>query len=186
MEIRGKALKSIQKYVRDKHGDDGFDKWTSAISVDAYTVYATDIDGNTWYPLKTLLIEPMANIAQLFFQWNIEEAAWELGRTSADYGLKGAKRLFVKLGSAKFFLQKASELITSYYRPCEAELPEYEEGRARIQITKFPDMEKSIELRIGGWIQRALEINGCKNVEVKVTRSIAKRDPLSEFLATWE
>ncbi len=34
--------------------------------------------------MKSLLLEPFANVAQLFYQWYLKAAAWEFGRESAD------------------------------------------------------------------------------------------------------
>lgn len=185
MEVRGRALKSIQKYVRKEFGQEGFDRWLSAISVDAYTVYAQNIDANEWFSLKTYLIEPTANIAQLFFKWDLKEASWQLGRFSADFGLKGPYRLFVKAGSAKFFLHKAAEFMSAYYRPSKIETQEYNEGDAVLRVLEFPEIDKTTEYRIAGWAQRALEINGCRDVDVEITKSLTAFDPHTEFRVRW-
>jgi len=185
MEVKGRALKSIQKYVREKFGHEGFDQWLAAISTEAYMVYSLPIDANAWFPLKTMLIDPMANIAQLFYHWNLKDAAWEFGRYSADFGLKGPYRLLIKIGSPQFFLQKGAEFMSAYYRPSTIETTEYGDGFGVVRITKFPEMDKTIECRIGGWIQRALEINGCKDVKVEITKSLTTFDPYTEFKITW-
>lgn len=185
MEVKGQAIKSIQKGVREKFGQEGFDRWLDAISAEAFIVYSQPIDTNTWFPMKTVLIDPMANIAQLFYEWDLKDAAWEFGRYSADFGLKGPYRLFVKISSAKFFLQKASDFMSAYYRPATIETHEYGHDFAVFRITKFPEMEKTIEYRIGGWMERALEINGCKDVKVAITKSLTTFDPYSEFKLSW-
>ncbi len=185
MEVKGRAIKSIQKYVREKFGQKGFDRWLDAISAEAYIVYSQPIDTNAWFPLKPILINPMANIAQLFYQWNLKDAAWEFGRYSADFGLKGPYRLFIKISSSKFFLQKASEFMSDYYRPSTIETTEYGDDFAVFRITKFPEMDKTTEYRISGWIERALEINGCKDVKVEITKSLTTFDPYTEFKINW-
>jgi hypothetical protein len=42
-----------------------------------------------------------------------------------------------------------------------------------------------VEARIAGWMQRALEINGCKNIIVKMPKSLTKGDPVTEYLVNW-
>jgi hypothetical protein len=185
MEVKGRALKSIQKYVREKFGQEGFDRWLTAISTEAYMVYSQPIDANDWFPLKTMLVDPMANIAQLFYEWDLKKAAWELGRFSADFGLKGPYRLFIKIGSPTFFVQKSSEFMAAYYRPCTIETIEFRDGFGVVHISKFAEMEKTIEYRIGGWMERALEINGCKDVKVEITKSLTTFDPYTEYKITW-
>lgn len=185
MEVKGRAIKSVQQYVRKKFGQEGFDRWLSAISTEAYIVYSQPIDTDQWYPLKTILIDPTANIAQLFYEWNLKEAAWEFGRYSADFGLKGPYRILVKLGSPQFFVQKSSEFMSAYYRPSTIE-SESGDGFAIVRITKFPEIDKTMEYRIGGWMQRALEINGCKDVKVDIKKSLTSFEPYTEYKITWD
>lgn len=186
MEVKGRAVKSIQQYVRKKFGQEGFERWLSAISTEAYMVYSQPIDTDQWFPLKTILVDPTANIAQLFYEWNLKDAAWEFGRFSADFGLKGPYRLLVKLGSPKFFVQKSPEFMSAYYRPSIIETIESRDGSATVHITKFPEMDKTIEYRIGGWMERALEINGCQNVKVNITKSLTSFEPYTEYKITWD
>ena len=58
-------------------------------------------------------------------------------------------------------------------------------GKAVLHITQFPEPSALVEARIAGWMQRALEINGCKNANPKITKSMTKGDSLTEFTVTW-
>lgn len=186
MEVRGRALKSIQKFVQKEFGQEGFDRWLSAVSVDAYTVYSLPIDAGEWFPLKKLLIDPTANIAQLFYKWDLKKASWEMGRYSADFGLKGPFRLFFKVGSTKYLFHKASEFLPMFYKPSTIEVAEYRDGLINLHITRFPEIDKTTEYRIGGWAERVMEINGCKNVNVEITKSLTTFDAYTEFQITWD
>lgn len=184
-EVRGRAVKSIQKGVLKKFGQEGFDRWLDAISFEAYSVYSGPVNINDWFPIKTVLIEPTANIAHLFYKWNLKEAAWDFGRFSADFGLRGPSRLFFKIGSTKFLVHKATDIMSQYYKPSVIKVAEYKDGCVLTRITKFPGIDKTTEYRIAGWMQRALEINGNKNVKVEITKSLANFEPYTEFNATW-
>ncbi|MCP4216440.1 MAG: hypothetical protein GY765_17450 [bacterium] len=186
MEIRGLTLKSIPKFIRKRFGKKGLENWLDVISAEAYTVYGGTIDVEDWYPLKTMLIEPMANMAQLFFQWNLKEACLESGRYSADFGSKGMFRsVMLKVSTPEIFLEKAGEVFHEYYRPSEMKLGEYTDGMACLRITKFPEMDKTIEYRMCGWGERALSIAGCKDAQVELTKSLTSFDPYTEFKFTW-
>jgi hypothetical protein len=50
----------------------------------------------------------------------------------------------------------------------------------------FSDMDRLLEIRIEGWMERALEISGGKQPHIKITKSLTAGDPVSEFLATWK
>jgi hypothetical protein len=132
------------------------------------------------------MVEPSANVAQLFFDWDAKAAAWEMGRFSADFGLKHFYKLFIKIGSSSFFLKKSTEFMAGYYKTAAIEMKEVTNSSCMFRITKFPEMHKIVEYRIAGWVQRALEINGCKNVTVDIPKSLTELKPYSEFRVSWE
>jgi len=45
--------------------------------------------------------------------------------------------------------------------------------------------EKVNEFRIGGWIEKALEISVSKDINVEVTKSMTQGDALTEFTINW-
>jgi hypothetical protein len=185
VEVKGAAVKSMPKYIVKKFGKDGLNQWLDKISYEAYSVYTSHIKTKDWYPMKTVLIEPTANIAQLFFNWDLKRAAWDCGRYSADFGLKGVYRVFIKMGSPKFLIDKASEILPTYYKPSSIKVKNYQDGDVTVHITKFPEIDKTIEYRIGGWMQRALEICGCKKVQVAITKSLTNHNSFTEYKLKW-
>jgi hypothetical protein len=46
-------------------------------------------------------------------------------------------------------------------------------------------MAPVVEQRIAGWIQRALEIHGCRQPAVNITKSLTKGDPCTELDFSW-
>ena len=185
MKVRGKALIPMPVFIKKKFGDEGFQRWLDAISVEAHRVFISGIKSNEWYPLTETFTKPTANIAQLFYDWNLKTAAWELGRFSADFGLKYLK-LIVRIGSPTFLINKASEIMSSYYNPSKIEIVKAVDANVILRISNFPEMSKAIEYRIAGWIERALEINGCKNVTIEIPKSLTDFKPYSEFRVSWE
>jgi hypothetical protein len=59
-------------------------------------------------------------------------------------------------------------------------------NKCLIHIIKFPEPDEIIEQNIAGWIERALEISGCRNVQVFVTKSLARNDNITEITMSWE
>ena len=124
MEVRGKAIYTIPKGIVKKFGKEGLDRWLDSISPGAQAVYNSPINPKDWFPLKETLVEPMANIAQLFFDWNLEKAGWEFGGFSAEYGIKGLYRMFFKLASPGHIIDKAVDILPFYYKPSAIEVVE--------------------------------------------------------------
>jgi hypothetical protein len=54
-----------------------------------------------------------------------------------------------------------------------------------MQITKFPDMDRVLEIRIAGWMERAIEISGGKQPDIKITVIHDGGSPIG-VPATWK
>jgi hypothetical protein len=185
-EVKGVIIASTPKIILDKFGQYGLRKWLELISPDARRVFSADIDLETWFPLKQLLIEPMANIAQLFYDWDLKKAAWDFGRMSADTRFHGLLKLLVKIPRTNSLVEKAGEYLGSYYRPCTISVPLSDTKYCLVRISHFPEMDKTTEFRICGWMERSLEIAGCKGITVEITKSLTNFQPVSEYELRWK
>ena len=89
------------------------------------------------------------------------------------------------MSSPQILIKKASSIMNSYYKPSSLEILDSGKGFAVVHITKFPEMDKIIEHRIAGWMERAIEICGCTNSSVKITKSLTENDPYTEYKVSW-
>jgi hypothetical protein len=184
MEVKGTAINSIPEFISRKFGREALSQWLNALSERARRVYGGAILSGNWYPVKEIMEEPTKKMCEMFYRGDVRGAR-EGGRYSAEMGLKGVYRIFVKLGSPEFLIRKASTIFTSYYQPSEMKVVAQEDRKAVVHITKFAEASLLIENRIAGWMERALEISGCKNVKILITQSLAKGSPYTEIVATW-
>jgi hypothetical protein len=185
VEVKGTAIITIPLFIKERFGEGGLSQWIDALTPEARKVYQVSIFPSSWYPLNEVLIQPLRKMCHLFYAGDLKGAK-ESGRFSADYSLKGIYKLFVKLGSPEFMVRRAGTIMAIYYTPSEMKVVESRKGQAIMQITKFPDMDQVLEIRIAGWMERALEISGGKQPSIKITKSLTAGDPISEFLATWK
>ena len=184
MEVKGEAILSIPLFILKKGGMKLYNKWLASISPEARKVYSSPIHKDDWFSLKEIMVEPTTKACELFII-NSKLGAWECGRYSAEYGLKGIYRVLVKLASPQILIKKAGPIIASYYKPSSLEVVESDKYSAVIRITDFSEIHEIIEYRMGGWMERAAEICGCSNVKVKITKSLTQNDPYTEFVVTW-
>ncbi|MCJ7772303.1 MAG: hypothetical protein MUP22_04115 [Desulfobacterales bacterium] len=185
MEVKGSAVNSVPEFVRVKFGE-RFDEWLDSLSEESKKIMKEHIiPAISWYPIKPSIIEPTRKICELFFG-NDEKGAWEAGRFSADKGLIGVYKIFVKLGSPKFIVGRAATIFSSYYKPSSMEIADQSEKKVVLHIIEFPELERLVELRICGWIERALEISGAKTVKVELTKSLTRQDPVTEIVVEWK
>jgi hypothetical protein len=185
VEVSGLAVATIPLFIKDKFGDEGFEKWLSKLEPEIQQIYKSVISVNKWFDIKQVFIEPTKILCDMFYEGDFK-AAWEFGRFSADYGLKGVLKVFVKLASVNYFINRASVVIPNYYTPMTMDVITNEKGHAILQIPHFPGLHKIVELRIAGWMERALEITGnTKELDVKITKSLTEGDDYTEFEVKW-
>ncbi len=184
MEAKGRALEILPKFVVSRFGKESLNRWMNLLSEEARKEFSRGIVSSQWYPLKSFLVDPTLRLCEHFY--GSYQGALEVGRFSAEYALKGVYKLFVKWGSPEFVIRRASTILPTYYRPCAAEVVEVSKGRGTVRITDFREMHPIIELRIKGWMEKALEISGCKNIDITIPKSLTNNDPYTEFVGRYD
>jgi hypothetical protein len=184
MEIKGTAVMAIRDFVKAKFPDD-FKKWHDSLPADSKVIFEGPIDSTRWYEVKDAVAKPTAAIARLFYNDDVKKGAWESGRYSAETALKGIYKVFVKVSSPSYLIARASRVFATYYRPCEMKTAKNEGNNLVLHISGMENPEKLIEFRIGGWIEKALEISGSRDINVDITKSMARGDAITEFTISW-
>jgi hypothetical protein len=180
-EVSGLAVQTLPMFLRDKYGDEAYRRWFDSLPPDSRNIYEKPIAIKEWYILDDSYLEPMKKMCTMFYNGK-ERGAWEVGRHSADYALKGILKVFIKLGSVNSFIKRAAAVISNYYKPGTIEVMENKKGRAVLRLTGFTEIHQLLENRIAGWMERALEISGCKMRLVTVSRSRTYTD----FKINWK
>lgn len=185
MEVKGEALQSIPLFILKKFGNKGFEKWIAVLSPEAKKIYQSPIDKSVWFHMKTALVEPTQAMCDVLYNKSTR-GAWDCGRYSAEYGLKGIYKVLVKLSSPQILIKKAGPILVNYYRPGKIEVDDVDATHVVVRITEFLEMNRVVEYRIAGWMERALEICGCINVTVNITKSLAENDKCTEYSIVWK
>lgn len=183
MEIKGTAVKSIPEYVKRNHTSKYAD-WIRSLP-QASQLIANGVSSASWYSMNDAAVEPSKKVGELFFNNDLKKGAWELGRFSADIALHGIYKLYVKFSSPGHIISRASRIFSAYYRPSQMETTEQKSNSVKLIMTQFDQPNDLIEYRIGGWIERALEISGCNGIDVKITESLAKGNNKTVFECNW-
>ena len=185
MQVKGTAIAILPKFIEEKHGKAGLKQWQDAMSAESRKAFHEGVMLSEWYPIKEAYLDPTALMCELFYAGD-SRGAHEIGRYSAEYALRGIYKAFVKLSSVGSFIKRANVVMTTYYKPSAMEIFTVEPNRLVLHITIFPVPSEHAELRIAGWVQRSLEIHGCKDVTWVIPRSLAKKDQLTELVFTWK
>ncbi len=185
MEVKGSAVKSITDFIKKNHSDK-YQEWLEVLPEESKKHFMKPILPSNWYPVIEAAVLPTEKLAELFFDNDPIKAAWESGRFSAETALTGLYKFFVKAASPHFIVGKAGKIFSTYYQPSEMSVVDKGEKWVKLHITVFETPSEIIEARIGGWIEKAMEISGCANVKVEITKSLARNDGLTELMVTWE
>lgn len=185
MYVKGTAVKSIQEYVQTKHAAK-YDEWLCTMPDSARNIMAKPVFVSDWYPVKDAAIEPTVAIGKVLYAGDAQKAGWETGRYSSETALSGIYKIFVKMATPQFIIGRAGKILPSYYDPSEIAVKETGPRHVVLNISRLPLNHEVLEARILGWIERALEITGCKNVKIQTTKSMAKGDPITELMITWD
>jgi hypothetical protein len=184
MEIKGTALLAIRDFVKLNHKDK-YETWLNMLNDDSRNIFNSAIDSTLWYPVDIGAVEPTTKIGELIFMNDLKKGAWESGRYSAEKGLTGIYKIFVKASSPNFIISRAKDIFAKYYRPCQVKVVKNESKGIVLHMVDMDQGNEVVEYRIAGWIQKALEISGVNEIEVDITKSVTRGDAYTEFDIKW-
>ena len=185
MKIKGTILSSLHDFIKEQFPN-RFHEWIENIPDKSKELYTGIIMAAEWYPYREGLIIPSEVAANLFYNGDVEKMAWESGRYSAEVGLKGIYKVFVLIATPQFIMKRGGKIISSYYDESELQIGAERPKGVDIRITRFPQSTVITERRIGGWMERALEICNVKNISIDIVSSIAAGDDETVYVLNWE
>lgn len=183
MEIKGSAVKSIPDFIK-KNYPDKYQAWLDALPESSRQYFKESILASSWYPLYQAAVAPTELLGKLFYD-DPEKGAWQCGRFSAETALTGIYKFFIKAASPFFIIDRAGKIFTTFYQPTAMEVVEKGDHFVVLHITRFDEPSRLIEMRIAGWIERAMEIHGVSFVTVDITKSLVSGDSVTEIRVTW-
>lgn len=184
MEVKGTAVKSVKEFVQKKFGDN-YQQWSGGLSVDSKKIFEDMIDVTRWYPLNKALVEPTTSVGRSLYSNDLKKAAWEMGRFSAETALTGIYRVFVLLATPSYIIGRAGKVFATYFKPLEMRVVHKEDKRVEVEIFNCNGISEVIEWRVGGWMEKALEICGTKDLKVDIVKSAARGDAVTHYVMSW-
>lgn len=185
MQVKGTALVFLPQFIKTNFGEDKFNEWLDVLPPKSREIYGKSILSSSWYELDDAFTEPLIKICDMFYHGDPREV-WQIGRFSADYGLKGVYKILVRLGSPEALAKRAGSVIEKYYNPSVSiECVKAVRKHAVLRVTEFPAWNKHIEYRIGGYMERGIEISGGKKPQVEITSSLTKGHDFTEYDIKW-
>lgn len=184
MKVKGSAVQTIPLFVKAKFGEDGYNNWIASLPEPSKKLFTSHLLASDWYPLNETLVQPTLKVCEVFYNGKLSGAE-ELGQYNAEHALKGIYKLFIKLGSVDFIVGKAGSIMSTFYENSLMSVVDKKDHQLVLRIAKFDQPHEIVELRIKGWIMKALQLSGAKNVAIAIPRSMTKGAPETDFVITW-
>jgi hypothetical protein len=181
MKVKGTSLIATKKFVYQKFGQEGVDRFIAALPPESKVLLTGGLLANNWYPAADALIEPSRQLCRLFYDGD-ERGAWEVGAFSADDGLRGIYRFFARIATVEKLLSKTADIFHTYYQPGRMEVAESGAHRIVLRMLDTDERDRLLEVRICGWLDGALRVCGNTGHRITIGRSLARGDPDTEFI----
>lgn len=162
--VKGTGIIPVIEYIKEKFGEEVYSNILKRLPTE-YQETLNDLFDIKWYPLEilsTLYTEISKEIGKGDFK-----ICWEIGRYSAEYGLNKIYKFFLKLGSIKLFINKGPAMYSTYYKGSTIKFLKDEEKYLELKIEGIKTSVAHL-YSIGGWIEKAGELVGAKNVKVEL------------------
>lgn len=185
MKIKGVSVITTKEFIKEKFGIDGYEKWENSLSEETAKLIKGNILASVWYPLKNGMVEPTKVMCDLFYDGEYIGAE-KIGIYSADKSLHGVYRFFVRIASPNTLLKRATQIFKSFYDPSEIELVKISKDNYIMKFSEFDPPSPYTDYRILGWVRKALEICGAKNINVAIKKHAEIKSDFSELVITWD
>ncbi len=185
MKAKGTIISSIDRFVKQNFPE-GYKNWIKRLPDPSKKIYTDVVMATEWYPLEAAVVLPTKLIGEMFYGSDTRKAAWESGRHSAKVALTGIYKVFVLIATPQYIMKRGGKILESFYDPATLVIAGERPKGVDVQITEFPAANEVVEHRIGGWMETALEICGCKNVKINTNKSMARGDAITEYIIDWD
>jgi len=184
LKVKGIALKSTINYIKSKLKPEELIAFEGSLSLNCRDFFHLPVLSAEWYEANSL-VEIMVKIPE-FLKRKPEEVWWEIGRYSCDDGLNTVYKIFYKLGSPEFIIKRAAQVWSNYYSEGNFFVVSHSLNSAHVQIKDISLPHPALCTRISGWMERAIELSGGKNVVLRHTLCKFQKQIIEEWKANWD
>ncbi len=184
IEIKGSVINDSINAVKLRSGEETFKKILDSLNADTRKIFESEIIFHTnWYPLEAFLQYLEADL-KLTANGNENELI-ERSEQLIEKQLKGIYKVFVKLGSPEFIINRVSLSQMHYLKGLTIESNMLGPEKARVKYTGFEKQHRLIGFSIIGYYKKALEISGAKNIQIKYITTIEEGKGFCELELEW-
>lgn len=178
---RGITAKVLREFILQEHGEEGLERLVEQLPPEQrkhlnspYTLQWTEIE------FSVGVIEAIARA----FGRNPQEIARQVGAFSAGNTIGTFYRFLLSTAAPATIVEKFPSLWKTYSNTGEVAECQVEGNRGALVLTGFTDAGLSCHT-LCGFVQKALEMAGARNVQVNHTECAAHGGAKCRFQMTW-
>lgn len=181
--VKGTAIVASMRYVTERFGQGALTALLRGLPEECRREFEAGILVSTWYPMVLFL--RFMQEAEKRHGAEEPDLVRRMGRASAEYGLKTVYKIFFKVGSPEFIIQRAARVFGSYYDTGNLKVLETSRGRALLELEGFFGAPQFCD-RILGWMERTVELAGAKNLRASHSLCTHRGDAVCRFEGIWD
>ncbi len=187
-ESKGTDLQSLNDWIVDTFGEEGFQRWYQTLSPRAQEIH--EIGGrarifpSAWYPTVEGLLEPLEVACDQFFDGDVKRGCWAQGIAAAEYSFTGVYRKVLWYGPAKLMITQAPKILSMFLRPGTIKTSDVTQTSAVLEFHDTPS-RLSFDYQNGGFAEQLLRMSGKTPAGVEVVQSAAEGNDYSSILLKW-
>jgi hypothetical protein len=182
-QVKGTVLRGVLKFVKHRQHPGGIAAVLATLPATAAPAFARPILAGDWYPYaayRELLVAIRRDLGL-----GDPEVLVALGRFAARQDLSGVFKIISVMASVSRILQSSSTFWSRYCDTGSFEISDLTETSGTGRIMGFPQISAEHELSLQGWIEGIGIAAGAKTADVKLSRSVHRGDPFTEFAMRW-
>lgn len=183
--IKGSVLQSRLNWVKKVGGEVRLQRVLQRLPEEERSVLQGVLQPISWFPME-LGVRLDSAIAAVLFPGEPERAFVEMGRASAEENLGGPHHVFIRKGDPHFLLSCAPQIYRLYYAVGARTYERVGERAAVLRTLGAQGVTAEDCLTIVGWHERAIELCGGRNVQVRHPVCRAQGKTYCEYHCAWE
>ncbi len=183
MKIKGNILKSRIGFVRERFGEDGWQRVRDALPPEDARLLSGIITNSTWYPfdlgrhLDEAIVSTVGHGSSAVFE--------DLGRASAQENLNGVHRGLLAPGDPEGFMRKAQMIYRFYYDVGDRTWESTGPGSGVLTTRGAETYSEADCATVIGWYKEALAMCGAKAVRIVEESCRGRGDDACRYRVSW-
>ena len=183
--VRGMNLILLKEFVKTKFGEEGYQRWITAMQPSSSLIFKNEILSEEWYPYTPAFHNPYRLVCDLFYD-GANTGIKEISQFSYNRILPKFIKTFIIFLPKYFVLSYSVEFIfKNLFDPVSIEIIKSRKGVLIAHIKDFNEDSDVLELSILYWASSLLEsINSVKS-SIEITKSMKEGNAYTELFLKW-